>query len=197
MEKNFAAIGYFYNDENTQLADVPAEPKDVVAKVYEIVNASPAGTVLSAEDSAIVRAYLAAIGSASVTNSTDGALQGCEESEYAVEGAGAKLAVKSELECKGVWDRTRMQWTGKMTVAEEGGAGIISCEFTFTYASFTVTADGRVKVLYTSTHSRKYEGVYAESPIVSTFIGTSNNVQWGYFMGACCKVVTEEGVVVA
>ena len=46
MDKLYAAIGNFYNDESVELIDVPADEEEIYAKVEEIMALKPRGYLL-------------------------------------------------------------------------------------------------------------------------------------------------------
>ena len=45
MEKLYTAIGDFYNEEGSQLIDVPDNEEEIYAAINEIMDTCPAGTV--------------------------------------------------------------------------------------------------------------------------------------------------------
>ena len=88
MEKLYTAIGDFYNEEDAQLIDVPEDEQEVYEAIEKIMEECPAGTVLSKDQVAILRAYLPAIGCDEATRDDNYSLQGKGTVTKRAEGCG-------------------------------------------------------------------------------------------------------------
>ena len=203
MEKIYTAIGNFYNEEGTQLVDVPSDEQAIYAKVEEIMMRSPMGTVLSDEDVAILRSYLPAIGCDEVTEGDNGSVQGKGEVSKKAEGCGIAVEARGVLSVESRWHADRKQWTGVMYVTRTGGeAEVKELSFDFHYLSIGQDENGRFIVLYNELYQRSFNDPYhladfnGGGTAQASRMDISKHVQWGFFMHVKCKVLTAEGTLV-
>ena len=116
MDKFIASIGNFYNSEDAQLIDVPADEAEIHAKIIEIMDRCPSSTELSDDDFAVLRAYLPAIGCAEATQDNNGSLQGKEVVANTAEGCGIEVEKSGTVEVVSRWHAERKQWSGDMSL---------------------------------------------------------------------------------
>ena len=202
MEKHFAAIGNFYNEEGAQLIDVPADENEIYAKVEEIMEACPPSTVLTKEQADILRAYLPAIGCDEATSDDSYSLQGKGAVTKTGEGCGIAVEATGEVEVTSRWHADRKQWTGDMKVKRTGGAlKAKELTFDFYFLSVGVNADGDPIVLYNEHYTRTFndprhladfnDGNFAQA----SRIDISKHIQWGFYLRATCSVRTDMGTL--
>ena len=202
MEKLFTAIGNFYNDGSEQLVDVPSDELEVYAKVEEIIARSPMGAILSPEDVTILRSYLPAIGSDEATQDADGSLQGKGLVTKTAEGCGVAVKATGELEVESRWHANRKQWTGNMKVERTGGeAQVKELSFEFDYLSVGQDVQGNFIVLYNERYFRSFNDPYhladfnGGGQAQASRCDISKHIQWGFYMRAKCRLLTDEGTL--
>ena len=203
MEKLYTAIGNFFNDEDSQLIDVPSDEQEIYAKVEEIMQRCPMGTVLSDEDVAILRSYLPAIGSDEASQDDNYSLQGKGEVTKKAEGCGIAVDARGVLSVESRWHADRKQWAGTMYVTRTGGeAEVKELTFDFYYLSIGQDVDGNFIVLYNEHYQRSFNDPYHLSDFngggtaQASRLDISKHVQWGFYMHAKCSVLTAEGTLV-
>ena len=202
MEKLYTAIGDFYNEEGSQLIDVPDNEEEIYAAINEIMDTCPAGTVLSGDQIQILRAYLPAIGCDEATRDANYSLQGKGTVTKKAEGCGIAVEVRGELEVESRWHAERKQWTGDMYITRCGGeAQVKELTFDFRYFSIGISVDNKPIVLYNEHYSRTFNDPYHLSDFngggtaQASRIDISKHIQWGFYMHASCRVRTDEGTL--
>ena len=204
MEKIYTAIGDFYNEEGSQLIDVPENEEAIYAKVEEIMEACPCGSVLSSEQIQILRAYLPAIGCDEATRDDNYSLQGKGTVTKTAEGCGIKVDATGELEVKSRWEQhhDRKQWAGNMNVKRAGGeAEVKELTFEFFYFSIGISVDNKPIVLYNEHYTRTFNDPYhladfnGGGTAQASRIDISKHIQWGFFMHISCNVRTDHGTL--
>ncbi len=196
MSKNFTAIASVSADD--QPSSMSAEQALEYMKSFIATN--KAGYVLSADDLGGVINALKAIGSDEVSISEGGALQGKGTVEYTAEGAGLTVAVSSDLECQGVWDRGRMLWSTRMNLQKNAGdEEALELVFKYHFISFGTGSDGNGKVFYNYSYTKTFkddnitEAFNAGEKVASSQCDVSTNQQWGYCLIATCEIITAAG----
>lgn len=204
MEKIYTAIGDFYNEDPSTLIDVPDDEEEVYAKVEEIMESCPAGTVLTNEQIQILRAYLPAIGCDEATRDENYSLQGKGTVTKTAEGCGIKVEATGELDVESRWEQhhDRKQWTGVMNVRRIGGeAAVKELSFDFYYLSVGLSVNNEPIVLYNEHYSRSFNDPYHLADFNSggtaqaSRCDISKHIQWGFYMHAKCGVRTDEGTL--
>ena len=204
MEKIYTAIGDFYNEEGSELIDVPSDEQEVYATIEKIMAECPAGTVLSDEQIQILRAYLPAIGCDEATRDENYSLQGKGHVTKTAEGCGIKVEATGDLSVESRWEQAhdRKQWTGNMTVKRAGGeAQVKELTFNFYYLSIGVNVDSKPIVLYNEHYTRSFNDPYhledfnGGGTAQASRADISKHIQWGFFMHASCAVRTDEGTL--
>ena len=205
MEKLYTAIGAFYNEEGTELIDVPSDEQEVYAKVEEIMNTKTAGSKLSAEELAILRAYLPAIGCDEQTQDDNYSLQGKGTATKKAEGAGLSVEATGILDVESRWEQEhdRKQWSGTMKVKRTGGEGIVKeLTFDFYYLSVGMDVEGDFVVLYNKHYNRTFNDPYhlkdfdEGGEAQASRYDISKHVQWGFYMHTTCTIRTDMGTLV-
>ena len=205
MEKIFTAIGDFYNEEGSDLIDVPADENEIYAKVEEIMEACPAGTVLTGEQIQILRAYLPAIGCDEATRDDNYSLQGKGKVTKKAEGCGIAVEATGELEVQSRWEQhhDRKQWAGNMNVKRIGGeAQVKELTFDFYYLSIGISVNNEPIVLFNEHYSRTFNDPYhladfnGGGTAQASRFDISKHIQWGFFMHVKCSVRTDDGTLV-
>ena len=203
MEKLFTAIGNFYNDGSEQLVDVPSDELEVYAKVEEIIARSPMGKILPAEDVAILRSYLPAIGCDEADQDMDGSMQGKGVVTKKAEGCGVAVEAIGELQVESRWHANRKQWTGNMKVTRTGGdLQVKELAFEFDYLSIGQDERGNFIVLYNERYDRNFIDPYhladfnGGGQAQASRCDISKHIQWGFYMRAKCFLRTDEGTLV-
>ena len=205
MDKLYTAIGNFYNEEGTELIDVPSDEQEVYAKVEEIMAKNPVGSVLSDEDLAILRAYLPAIGSDEASQDENFSLQGCGTVTKMAAGCGISVDATGELDVTSRWEQhhDRKQWSGVMKVLRTGGkAAVKELSFDFYYLSVGMGVDGNFVVLYNEHYVRTFNDPYhladfnGGGQAQASRYDISKHIQWGFYMHVQCSVRTDEGTLV-
>ena len=205
MEKIYTAIGNFYNEEGAQLIDVPANEEEIYAKVEEIMNTCPAGTVLTKEQIDILRAYLPAIGCDEISQDENYSLEGKGVVTKKAEGCGVSVEATGELEVVSRWEQhhDRKQWTGHMNVKRTGGtAEVKELTFDFYFLSIGVSVDNKPIVLYCEHYTRTFNDPYhladfnGGGTAQAVRLDISKHIQWGFYMRSACSVRTDEGTLV-
>lgn len=204
MEKAFTAIGNFYNEEGTELVEVPASEEEIYAKIEYIIENNPMGSVLSDEDVKILRSYLPAVGSDEANQDGNGSLQGKGVVSKTAEGCGISVKATGTLSVESRWEQhhDRKQWTGNIDIERTGGdAQVKELAFNFQYISIGQNEEGQFIVLFSSNETRTFNDPYhladfnnggkaqASRAAISKFI------QWGFFMRATCAVRTDQGTL--
>ena len=204
MEKLYTAIGDFYNEEGSQLIDVPSDEQEIYAKIEEIMESCPAGTVLTSEQIQILRAYLPAIGCDEATRDDNNSLQGKGMVTKKVEGCGVSVEATGELEVVSRWEQhhNRKQWTGSMNIKRTGGdAQVKELNFNFYVLSIGVSVDDQLIVLYNEHYTRTFNDPYhladfnGGGTAQTSRIDISKHVQWGFYMHASCGVRADQGTL--
>ena len=204
MEKLYTAICDFYNEEGSQLIDVPSDEQEIYAKIEEIMESCPAGTVLTSEQIQILRAYLPAIGCDEATRDDNNSLQGKGMVTKKVEGCGVSVEATGELEVVSRWEQhhNRKQWTGSMNIKRTGGdAQVKELNFNFYVLSIGVSVDDQLIVLYNEHYTRTFNDPYhladfnGGGTAQTSRIDISKHVQWGFYMHASCGVRTDQGTL--
>ena len=203
MEKIYTAIGNFYNEGGSELIDVPSDEEEIYAKVEEIMNTCPAGTVLTGEQIQILRAYLPAIGCDEATQDDNGSLQGKGTVTKRAEGCGIVVEATGELDVTSRWHADRKQWTGNMQVKRAGGeAQVKELAFDFYYLSVGMSVNNEPIILYNEHYSRSFNDPYhladfnGGGTAQASRIDISKHIQWGFYMHVKCSVRTDEGTLV-
>jgi hypothetical protein len=205
MEKLYAAIGNFYNEEGTQLIDVPADEQEIYAKVEDIMTRNPMSSKLSDEDLAVLRAYLPAIGCDEISQDERFSLQGKGIVTKTAEGCGVAAKATGELDVSSRWElhHDRKQWSGTMKVERLGGeAQVKELTFDFYYMSIGQDVDGNFIVLYNEHYTRSFNDPYhladfnngGQAQAIRYDI--SKHIQWGFYMHVKCSLRTDEGSLV-
>lgn len=202
MEKLYTAIGNFYNEEGTQLVDVPSDEEEIYAKVEGILKSHPAGSVLSDEEVAILRAYLPAIGTDEANQDEDYSLQGKGTVTKKAEGCGVAVDATGILEVQSRWGQERKQWSGTMKVQRTGGeAQVKELTFDFYFMSIGQNAEGQFIVLYAEHYTRSFNDPYhladfnGGGQAQASRFDISKHIQWGFYMHSTCKIRTDEGTL--
>ena len=204
MEKIYTAIGNFYNEEGTQLIDVPSDEEAIYAKVEEIMNTHPAGSTLNDEEVAIIRAYLPAIGCDEATQDGNYSLQGNGTVTKTAEGAGISVKAEGIMDVESRWEQEhdRKQWSGTMKVTRTGGeAAVKELTFDFYYLSIGMGVDGNMTVLYNEHYSRTFNDPYhlkdfnEGGEAQASRYDISKHIQWGFYMHATCRIRTDQGTL--
>ena len=203
MEKIYTAIGNFYNDGGSELIDVPSDEEEIYAKVEEIMNTCPTGTVLTSEQIQILRAYLPAIGCDEATQDDNGSMQGKGTVTKKAEGCGIAVEATGELDVESRWHADRKQWTGNMQVKRAGGeAQVKELTFDFYYMSVGLSVNNEPIVLYNEHYTRSFNDPYhladfnGGGTAQASRIDISKHIQWGFYMHAKCSVRTDMGTLV-
>ena len=203
MEKLYTAIGDFYNEEGTELIEVPADEQEIYSKVDEILDRCPMGTVLSDEDLAILRAYLPAIGCDEATRDANYSLQGKGEVTKKAAGCGIEVEATGKLDVESRWHAERKQWSGNMYVKRVGGeAQVKELTFEFFYLSIGMNNEGKFIILYSAHFARTFNDPYhladfnGGGTAQASRYDISKHNQWGFYMHAQCKVRTDEGTLI-
>ena len=203
MEKTICAIGDFYNSEDAQLIDVPADEAQVHAAIKDIMSRCSAGTELSDEDFAVLRAYLPAIGCDERSSDENGSLQGKGVITGAAEGCGIAVEKTGTLEVVSRWHAERKQWSGDMAISRTGGAlEAKELSFDFYFLSIGLSSNNKPLVLFNEHYTRVFNDPYhlkdfnsGGKALVSRFDISKHN-QWGFYMCATCGIRTSEGTLV-
>ena len=199
MDKLYTAIGAFYDDGGEKV-EVPSDELEIYAKVEEIIARNPMGKVISAEDMAVLRSYLPAIGCDEQSQDNDGSLQGKGIVTKSAEGCGVQADAAGELSVESRWHANRKQWSGVMKVTRTGGEAVVKeLSFEFDYFSIGQDADGNFIVLY----NERYDRTFCDPYHLKDFNGggqaqasrfdISKHIQWGFYMRAKCSLRTDEG----
>lgn len=205
MEKIYTAIGDFYNEEGSQLIDVPEDEEAIYAKVEEIMESCPAGSILTSEQIQILRAYLPAIGCDETTRDDNASLQGIGKVTKTAEGCGIKVEATGKLEVMSRWEQhhDRKQWSGNMNVKRAGGdAQVKELTFDFYYMSIGISVDNQPIVLYNEHYTRSFNDPYhladfnGGGTAQASRIDISKHIQWGFYMHVKCSVRTDLGTLV-
>ena len=205
MDKYYTAIGNFYNEEGTQLIDVPSDEKEIYEKVEDVMARNPMSSVLSDEDLAILRAYLPAISSDELSQDDRYSLQGKGIVTKHAEGCGVAVDAIGELDVTSRWElhHDRKQWTGVMKVNRTGGKAVVKeLTFEFYYLSIGQDADGNFVVLYNEHYTRTFNDPYHLSDFnnggqaQALRYDISKHIQWGFYMHVKCSIRTDEGSLV-
>ena len=203
MEKLYTAIGDFYNEEGSQLIDVPDSEEEIYAKVEEIMETCPAGTVLTGDQIQILRAYLPAIGCDEATRDDNYSLQGKGTVTKTAEGRGIKVDATGELEVVSRWHADRKQWSGNMNVKRIGGeAQVKELTFDFYFFSIGISVNNEPIVLFNEHYTRTFNDPYhladfnGGGTAQASRFDISKHIQWGFYMHVKCSVRTDEGTLV-
>lgn len=164
-----------------------ANAQESLAKMKEFAATHQSGAVLAGEELENVKAWIAAIGCDEAGVSDQGSWQGKVKDSYDVEKDGLAVKVDTLIECKNVWDRTRMEWYAEVGMQKtSNGQRLQEIECRFTYMGFGTNADGEAVLLY----NNSYQKDYAADAVTKAFdagkraavshIDISNNVQWAF-----------------
>ncbi|MGI6032563.1 MAG: hypothetical protein ACOX69_04025 [Coriobacteriales bacterium] len=204
MEKAFTAIGAFYNEEGTELVEVPDDELAIYKKVDEIIAGNSMGNPLSEENLAILRSYLPAIGSDEQSQDDNGSLQGKGTVTKKISGCGIEVEATGLLDVSSVWEQVhdRKQWSGLMKVKRLGGdAKVLELSFSFMNVSIGKGPDGKFEILYSANHTRSFTDPYHIADFdnggtaEASRFDISKHVQWGYYMRCTCAVRTDQGTL--
>ncbi|HAM15127.1 MAG TPA: hypothetical protein DCP91_04585 [Eggerthellaceae bacterium] len=204
MEKIFTAIGDFYNEADAQLIDVPENEEEIYAAVEEIMDNCPAGSVLTKEQVAILRAYLPAIGCDEATRDENYSLQGKGTVTKKAEGCGIAVEATGELNVESRWEQhhDRKQWAGNMNVKRVGGeAEVKELTFNFYYLSIGISVNNEPIVLFCEHYTRTFNDPYhladfnGGGTAQASRFDISKHIQWGFYMKCTCSVRTDEGTL--
>ena len=203
MEKLYTAIGDFYNEEDTELIDVPSDEETIYAKVEDVMKRNPMGSILSDEDVAVLRAYLPAIGTDESSRDDNYSLQGKGTVTKSAEGCGISVDATGELEVVSRWHADRKQWSGNMNVKRTGGtAEVKELMFEFYFLSIGQNAEGQFIVLFSEHYNRTFNDPYhladfnGGGTAQASRFDISKHIQWGFYMHAKCGVRTNDGTLV-
>lgn len=204
MEKLYTAVGNFFNDESVQLIDVPGDEQEIYAKVEEIMASKPAGSELTEEEVAILRAYLPAIGTDEASQDDNYSLQGNGTVTKKAEGAGVSVDATGILDVESRWEQEhdRKQWSGTMKVQRTGGdAQVKELTFNFYYLSIGMGVSGNFVVLYNEHYSRTFNDPYhlkdfnEGGEAQASRYDISKHIQWGFYMHCTCEIRTDQGTL--
>ncbi len=197
MAKEFSAIASISDAGEPQIS-----AEQAYADMVAFMDAHICGDVIPDAEIGTVINALTAIGSDEVSVSDDGALQGNGKIKYSKSGAGIDVDVETILECKGVWDRNRMEWYYDMALNKTGGDAIIKdLVYNFRFISFGTGVKGDFKILTNYSYSVKVDDqeriaeFQNNGKIDVARIDISTNAQWGYCMIATCVISTSEGTL--
>ncbi|MGI6217095.1 MAG: hypothetical protein ACOYIK_05735 [Coriobacteriales bacterium] len=203
MAKDFAAIGSYTAGEG-EVPTSQLDPKAAFEKISELLAAKTSGDILYGDEYETVKDCLAAIGADETSVSEDGSFQGAGKISYEAEGAGVKVAVEADMSCKGVLDRTRMAWTSSIGVTKVGGDAVIQkIIWNYTDASFGVTdAEGYPNIIFKRDMNREIndpvniEKINNGEQLRASLMDFTSFIQWGFFLGGTCTIITSEGTLV-
>ena len=202
MEKIYTAIGDFYNDGSPLPLAAPDNEEEVYAKVEEIMDSCPCGTILTDDQVAVLRSYLPIIGCDEVTEGQNGSFEGKGTVTKNAEGCGVSVEATGECEVASRWGSDRKQWVGNMRVKRTGGdAQVKELTFEFRYLSLGMNTEKKFIVLYNEHYTRTFNDPYhladfnGGGTAQASRIDISKHVQWGYFMHLKCALRTDQGTL--
>ena len=204
MEKLYTAIGDFYNEPDAQLIDVPEDEQEVYADIEKIMDECPAGTVLTKEQVAILRAYLPAIGCDEATRDENMSLQGKGTVTKKAEGCGISVDATGYLDVESRWEQhhDRKQWSSRMELKRTGGeAEVKELTFNFRYFSIGISVNNEPIVLFREHYTRTFNDPYhladfnGGGTAQAVRYDISKHIQWGFYMHCTCSVRTDEGTL--
>lgn len=202
MDKFITSIGNFYNSEDAQLIDVPADESEIHAKILEIMDRCPSSTELSDDDFAVLRAYLPAIGCAEATQDDNGSLQGKEVVKGTAEGCGIEVEKTGTVEVVSRWHAERKQWSADMAVTRKGGTlKAKELTFDFYFLSIGVSSNNKPIILFNEHYTRTFndprhlEDFNNGGTAQGSRFDISKHNQWGYYVRCTCSILTDEGTL--
>lgn len=204
MEKLYAAIGDFYNEEGTELIAVPENKVEVFEAVEKIMKECPASTILTDDQIKILRAYLPAIGCTETSRDENGSLEGKGVVTKKAEGAGIAVDAEALLQVHSQWEQQhdRKEWIGDMRITRTGGEAVVKeLKIDLYFLSIGQDDHGNFIVLYNEHYDRVFNDPFHlldfsnGGQAQASRFDISKHIQWGFYMHAKATILTDDGTL--